>query len=281
MELFSDFIDSLRIRGLSRHTISAYKADLELFFQNSGKQSDITAEDLYKFLAFLKDRNDASSSICRRMISVKVYLQFLKKESKQTEDLSLWETPKFWQLIPEVLTIAEVEKLLGQPKADDKIGARDRALFELIYATGVRVSEACSLRIMDLKDDFIKVRGKGKKERIVPIGQKALDAIDEYLKKFRPDGDGEYLFVTRNGKPLDRILVWKQIKKYGKTAGITKPITPHILRHSFATHLLENGADLRVIQELLGHEDISTTDRYTHVSQSRLQTAFHKFHPRP
>lgn len=201
-----------------------------------------------------------------------------------SDDLNhYFETPKIWQLIPESLSLSEIENLLAQPQDHDFLGARDKAIFELLYATGMRVSELCKLRICDLDDRFVKVKGKGRKERVIPIGVKAIEAIDRYLTHYRATAEEENapLFVSTKGKQIDRITVWSRIKVYAKSAGITKPISPHTLRHSFATHLLENGADLRVIQEMLGHEDIGTTDRYTHVNRTHLKTAFEKFHPRP
>ena len=159
------------------------------------------------------------------------------------------------------------------------MGARDAAILELLYATGMRVSELCDLKLCDLSDGSVKVRGKGNKERVIPVGRHAMTAVDHYLTAFR-SGEAEWLFVTQQGERVSRELVWERVKFYAKKAGIENRVTPHVLRHSFATHLLEGGADLRLIQELLGHEDIRTTDRYTHVAGPRLQTLFDKFHPR-
>jgi integrase/recombinase XerD len=218
------------------------------------------------------------------LAAAKVFFRFLKKEGEISLDLGRYfESPKIWQLIPEVLSCEEVESLLAQPKVDDFQGARDRAILELLYATGMRVSELCALRICDLNDTFVKVRGKGKKERVVPVGRKAIEAVDYYLTHYRTEvkEDNAPLFVSPRGKPIDRVTIWSRVKVYAKSAQIGKSISPHTLRHSFATHLLENGADLRLIQDMLGHEDIGTTDRYTHVTGNRLKTAFNKFHPRP
>lgn len=194
-----------------------------------------------------------------------------------------FETPKIWQLVPEVLQIEEIDLLLAQAKGEDRIGSRDRAILELMYATGMRVSELCGLSMNDLSDTFVKVRGKGSKERMIPVGKKAIEAVDHYLIHYRGEAaeDNGPLFVTASGKRIDRMTIWKQVKMYAKKAGITKSISPHTLRHSFATHLLERGADLRLIQDMLGHEDIGTTDRYTHVTGTRLRAAFKAFHPRP
>jgi integrase/recombinase XerD len=189
-----------------------------------------------------------------------------------------------WQLIPEVLSVAEVDALLKAPDVATAAGARDRAVLQVIYACGLRVSEACGLNLQDVGDQIVRVRGKGGKERVVPIAKSAVEAIDDYLTRFRQEGERAKhppLFVSEKGKRIDRILVWKRVKHYAEIAGIRKEISPHTLRHSFATHLLENGADLRVIQEMLGHSNIQTTDRYTHISQRHLAEAFEAFHPRP
>lgn len=218
------------------------------------------------------------------LIAIKVFFRFLKKEGILSCDIACYfETPKMWQMIPDVLQIHEVEALLSEPMTEDAIGARDKAILELLYATGMRVSELCSLKIHDLSDTFVKVKGKGKKERLIPVGKKAIQAVDHYLLHFRGEVKEESspLFVSSRGNPIDRVTVWSQVKKYAKKAGITKEISPHTLRHSFATHLLEGGADLRLIQDMLGHEDIGTTDRYTHVSGAKLRAAFKAFHPRP
>lgn len=194
------------------------------------------------------------------------------------------ESPKIWQLIPEVLSVEEMERLLAQPDPETNVGSRDRAILEMLYGSGLRVSEVCGLKIHDVDDKFVKVFGKGSKERVVPVGAKAIEAVDHYLARFRDQTDSsrqQALFVNQRGKPIDRIFVWKMIKRYANEAGIVKNISPHTLRHSFATHLLDNGADLRVIQEMLGHASISSTDRYTHISKSRLHEAFGKFHSRP
>ena len=282
-----DFLDYLRSeRGLSSHSIDAYGRDVRIFSQTLSLSfwNEVNPEHIFRFLTFLKEEGYAPASVCRRLIAVKVFFQFLKKEELISNDLSRYfETPKLWQLIPEVLSVAEVESLLAQPKTDDFMGARDRAIFELLYATGMRVSELCQLKICDLNDHFVKVRGKGKKERLIPVGEKAIAAVDRYLTAFRRTSAEENgpLFTSSRGNPIDRIAIWSRIKAYAKSAGITKSISPHTLRHSFATHLLENGADLRLIQEMLGHEDIGTTDRYTHVNRSRMKSAFEKYHPRP
>ncbi len=282
-----DFLDFLRTeKGLSSHTIEAYGRDIRDFFSHIHPKgiSEVGAEEVLAFLSHLRDRQYASASVCRKMIALKVFFRFLKKEGRVGSDLSLsFDLPKLWQLIPEVLTIDEVDALLLQPDPHSPIGARDRAILELLYATGMRVSEACSLTLSAIDDTFVKVKGKGKKERVIPVGKKAILALDHYLLHYRGEmvEENAPLFSTMRGKPIDRNTIWKQIKKYAKLANIGKSISPHTLRHSFATHLLEQGADLRLIQEMLGHEDIGTTDRYTHVTGNRLKTLFKTFHPRP
>jgi integrase/recombinase XerD len=267
-------------KGLARNTIEAYKRDLKQFSDFLGERhlKEIKEGDVIAFLSHLKAQNYSSSSIYRMLIAVKVFFRFLMKEKAILQDATLnLDTPRVWQLIPEVLTYQEVEKLLSVPL----MGSRDKALLEVIYASGLRVSEVCGLNISDVDEDFIRVKGKGGKERVVPIAKSAVDAVDQYLLHTRGDSKDDALFLSSRGKRIDRITIWKQIKLFAKTAGIAKRISPHTLRHSFATHLLENGADLRIIQEMLGHASIATTDRYTHVSNKHLKDAFSNFHPRP
>ena len=286
-EKIADFIDHLRCeKGLSSNTIEAYGRDVMVFASTIGHVGwrEVGSDSILHFLSLLKDRGFASSSMCRALVAVKVFFRFLKKEGCVEVDLGRYfDTPKIWQLIPEVMTVEEVDVLLAQPRGEDFIGARDKAILELLYATGMRVTELCKLRICDLDDTFVKVHGKGNKDRVVPVGKKAIEAVDAFLVGFRGKTEEENapLFVSVRGKPIDRITVWSRVKVYAHSAGIRKSISPHTLRHSFATHLLENGADLRLIQDMLGHEDIGTTDRYTHVAGSRLKSVFHSFHPRP
>ena len=283
----ADFIDYIRTeKGLSANTIEAYRRDIVACASalSIASWKDVGPESILKFITFLRSKKYASSTICRMLVALKVFFRFLKKEGEISTDLGRYfETPKIWQLVPEVLSCEEIEALLAQPQTSDPLGARDKAILELLYATGIRVSELCALRINDLSDTFVKVRGKGKKERVVPVGRKAIEAVDFYLTHHRTQVQEENapLFLSPRGKPVDRITVWNRIKAYAKSAQIEKSISPHTLRHSFATHLLENGADLRLIQDMLGHEDIATTDRYTHVTGNRLKAAFNKYHPRP
>lgn len=276
-------------KGLSSHTLEAYHRDTTYFLDflkqtfSIKNWNDVQEQHIIDFVAYKKELGHATSSLTRYLIAIKVFFRFLKREGITNQNCAIFlETPKLWQLIPEVLSPEEIDLLFSQPNTKTLTGARDRAILEVLYGTGIRVSELCQLKVNDVDDAFIRVQGKGGKERIVPIGSKALTAVDHYLN-FR---DGEkysqqlYLFVTNRGRPIHRIGVWMIVKNYAKQASIDKVISPHTFRHSFATHLLDNGADLRVIQELLGHANISSTDRYTHVSRSHLQEAFQKFHPR-
>lgn len=268
-------------KGLSQNTLDAYRRDLEPFLAAVPIES-VDEQSLVRYLATLREKHYATASLSRALIAIKVFFRFLKREGiVKVNPAHYLETPKLWQLIPTVLTCEEVEKLLQQPDPCTAEGARDRALLEVLYGSGLRVSEICSLGLYAMDDHFLRVFGKGGKERIVPIGQKAVAAVDHYLGQFRLKGGerDEPLFLSKRGKRLERRTVWALIKRYGKQAGIQKNISPHTLRHSFATHLLDNGADLRVIQELLGHSSISSTDRYTHVSKTHLRDAFNNFHP--
>lgn len=281
----ADFLSYLASeRGLSPHTIESYGRDLSYFLKVVQKELvAINEEDLAKFLSHLKAKKVASATFCRAFIAIKVFFRFLKKEGLIPVNITYYlETPKVWQLLPEVMHHEEVERLLQAPDLTQRIGIRDRAMLHLLYAAGLRVSELCGLNIYDLDDQFVRVRGKGGKERLVPVAKEAILAVDLYLTEYDPlRGEKEgALFLSSRGKRIDRIEVWKSVKRYAKKALITKKISPHSLRHSFATVLLENGADLRVIQELLGHATIATTDRYTHLTQKRLHEDFDRFHPR-
>lgn len=276
-------------KGLSLNTIDAYGRDLRSFLahiETQGLQSLSAVEEAHiiSFLATLQKKMQASSTLCRTLVAIKVFFRFLRREGDLDRDVTFHlDSPKLWQLIPEVLTITEVETLLQGPNPDSSIGARDKAILEVLYATGIRVSELCNLNLQDVDEDHVRVMGKGNKERLVPIAKMAIDAIDHYLIHHRKEEKEKNppLFVTKGGKRIDRMTIWTRVKFYGKKEGIDKNISPHTLRHSFATHLLENGADLRVIQEMLGHADIATTDRYTHLSQKHMHDAFTNFHPRP
>lgn len=277
-------------KGLSANTISAYQNDVRKFIQflNTHSILDLMLVEeshLLKFFEEQQEQNYASSSIGRASIALKVFFQFLKRENvlkkNPTEYLA---SPKMWQLIPEVLSSHEIERLMNAPDLSTPQGCRDKAILELLYSSGLRVSELCHVNLYAIEENCIRVRGKGSKERLIPVGKKALAAIDDYLNRYRDKSESEReesLFVGPRGRPLSRIDIWKMIKLYALEAGIEKNISPHTLRHSFATHLLDHGADLRVIQEMLGHSSISSTDRYTHISSSKLVSAFKDFHPRP
>lgn len=285
-----DFVSYLASeRGLSPHTIEAYQRDIQDFcaflqLKNNKSWDQVDQQQWIDFLGQKKTQGYASASLCRALIALKVFFRFLKREGvvrlNPGADL---ETPKLWQIIPEVLSPEEIELLLAQPNLEIWAGVRDRAILEVLYASGLRVSELCQLDLYDVGEEYIRVKGKGGKERMVPIGSKAVIALDRYLGFHDLPKTQERqppLFVTTRGKRIDRVSVWAMVKRYAKLAGISKDISPHTFRHSFATHLLDNGADLRIIQELLGHANISSTDRYTHVSNIHLQEAFQAFHPR-
>ncbi|MBS0634633.1 MAG: site-specific tyrosine recombinase XerD [Verrucomicrobia bacterium] len=272
-------------RGLSPNTLEAYGRDITNFLSFYTKPlTQLVKEDVINFLAMLQSQEYASSSVARALIALKVFFRFLKREGLHAEDVGqLLDTPKLWQMLPDVLSSSEVELLLNQPDCATNQGIRDKAILELLYATGIRVSELCNLSIYDVDDDQVRVFGKGSKERIVPISARAVAAIDSYLAKVRDlhaNEEEKRLFLSLKGKPIDRTSVWKLIKAYAKKANITKNIFPHMMRHSFASHLLDGGADLRIIQEMLGHANISSTDRYTHVSLSKVHERFKSMHPR-
>ncbi len=280
----SDFISYLRSeKGLAKASIQAYQNDIQQFLNHSAihEVAHLNFEKVTHFLSTLKQEGYASSSLARKLISLKVFFQFLFREKGLKEDMAhYFDTPRLWQLIPEVLTYKEVECLLHLPDPDTLQGARDRAILEVLYGSGIRVSELCHLDLYDVEDTSLRVMGKGGKERQVPLGKKAIQAIDHYLCKRLADAEEKALFLSNRGKRIERISIWKMIKKYAKEGGIQKTISPHTLRHSFATHLLENGADLRIIQEMLGHASIATTDRYTHISPGRLKEVFVRHHLR-
>lgn len=285
-----DFMLYLRSeKGVSRNTLEAYQRDIQKFFDflNTKGVSDITLvndELLSDYFMELKSKQFASSSYSRFLVALKVFFRFLKRESYLEDDLEMFfQGSKIWQKVPDYLSEEEIKMLL-KACPNDAEGARDKAVIEMLYGCGLRVSELCSLKINDIGDDFVKVMGKGDKERMVPIGSKALEAVDHYLAQhrqcFESENHSDYVFLAKSSKAVDRFFVWGMLKKRSKQAGIQKNVSPHTLRHSFATHLLENGADLRVIQELLGHVSIATTDRYTHISTKKVSSSFNKFHPR-
>ncbi|MDD4013345.1 MAG: site-specific tyrosine recombinase XerD [Candidatus Omnitrophica bacterium] len=288
----SRFIDFLEVeRGMSPNTLEAYRRDIEkfmAFLKRIGKDiSSAVREDITDFMLELKDSGMGASSIARNLAALKTFWKFLVAEQLSSENIAAAvETPKTWQTIPDVLNREEVECLLEAPRGRKWSVARDRAILEVMYATGLRVSEIKDLKKgwVNLESGYVKCMGKGGKERIVPLGKVAEKAVRTYLENTGPaapvSGAEGYLFLSRAGKPISRQSLWKMIKKYALKAGITKCITPHTLRHSFATHLLEGGAELRGVQEMLGHADISTTQIYTHVNKDKLRGIHEKYHPR-
>jgi integrase/recombinase XerD len=278
-------------KGLSENTVAAYERDLRLFckFLKERKLTleGVKREDILTWMMILRQNGRADTTISRQQASIRAFFQFLVKNDILMRDPSAHlETPRKKQKLPKVLSMSDVERLLEVPKPNNRFGKRDKAMLELLYATGLRVSELVSLTMDDVhvQMGFIKCLGKGSKERIIPLGKVAADAIERYIQSGRRELDktrsATALFLNHHGKSLSRQGFWKTLKKYAREAGIDKEITPHTLRHSFATHLLENGADLRAVQEMLGHADISTTQIYTHVNKTRLKDVYAKSHPR-
>lgn len=286
-KLIGDFVDYLSAeRGLSPHTQEAYHRDLTRFFlfiEQSGIRSIHDLDETH-ILAFLRDQHArlyATSSCSRASMAIKVFFRFLRREGVlPTHVAQFIESPRIWQELPEVLSLEEVERLIAAADPKLRCGARDRAILELLYSSGLRASELCGLRIHDVDERGVRVMGKGRKERVIPIGRAAVDAIEHYLAYFHEatGEDNPPLFLSVQGNALERFTLWKIVRMYAKRAGIAKKISPHTLRHSYATALLDHGADLRVIQELLGHASISSTERYTHVSTHQLEDAFHRTH---
>ena len=290
LESFNDFL--VLEQGASPRTDEAYGRDLARFATYAMSRGavappDVTARMLREYVYHLKDLGLAPASIRRNVSALRTYFKFLLGEGRVTHDPSeRLESPKRWRTLPEVLSVAEVDKLLASPTLDDPLVFRDRALLELAYGAGLRVSEWISIGVRDLMFDegLVRVFGKGSKERLVPIGRRAIGALASYVRETRPrleQGEGRgVLFLNARGQPLTRMGAWKILQKYVTRAGIEKHVSPHTLRHSFATHLLEGGADLRAVQEMLGHADISTTQIYTHVDREYLRTVHRQYHPR-
>lgn len=287
------FIDYLRVeRQLSGNTISAYEHDLlryAQFLQDSAidQPQNIQHHHIAGFLELLHGLGLCPSSISRNVSAIRTFHRFLLVEDICRQDpTENYSVPKPWMKMPHVLDLIEVEKLLQQPDTANPTGIRDRAILEFLYATGVRVSELVSFQGRDIywDDEFVRVFGKGQKERLVPVGKVALNWLREYLSEVRPalaslGLAGDIVFLNRFGKKLSRQTIWIMIQKYLRSAGISKKASPHTLRHSFATHLVEGGADLRAVQEMLGHADISVTQIYTHLDREFLKAVHHQFHP--
>ena len=280
VELFQQYL--LVEKGLSKQTISAYTDDLKKFFHYFPDRvyvDDLRGTDLMDFLRMEVSEEKSISTALRRISSTKGFFLFLKKEGYFEDEVPEIETPKKPQTLPNCLSVEEVEELLNAPNIDKPDGLRDRAMLETMYASGLRVSELISLerKNVNLTKAVITVFGKGAKERKVPLGDFAIEYIKKYITTVRnknPGKDSKYLFLNRYGQQLSRIYFYKQIKKYAAEAGINTPISPHTLRHCFATHLLENGAQLRAVQRMLGHENIATTQIYTHISTKRILNAY-------
>lgn len=288
-----DFFHYLTVeRGLSQNTIQSYKRDLKQYDRFMQKEqgvaswSEVTRAHIMKYLHHLNDQERSASTIARLLSSVRLFHQFLIREKVSDQDPSLHiETPKKERKLPKVLSAEDVDKLLNI-HAKDPLSARNKAMFEMLYATGLRVTELVSLKVTDLHltMGFVRCLGKGSKERIIPLGDMAKEAVEIYLEVGRgalvKQKRTEELFVNHHGNGLSRQGFWKILKAVAREMGVQKELTPHTLRHSFATHLLENGADLRAVQEMLGHADISTTQIYTHVSKTRLKDVYRSYHPR-
>ena len=290
LERFADYL-ALE-QGSSPRTREAYGRDLARFSDYASARGaagpvDVSSKLLREYVYHLKDLGLAPASIRRNISAIRTWFRFLLADGHVVRDPSeRLETPKRWRSLPDVLSVEEAERLLAAPGLEQPLAFRDRALLELAYGAGLRVSEWISIGLRDvlLEDSLVRVFGKGSKERLVPIGRSAIGAVAVYLRELRPrlergKGKGALLLNAR-GEPLTRMGAWKILRKYVQIAGITKAVSPHTLRHSFATHLLEGGADLRAVQEMLGHADISTTQIYTHVDREYLRSVHRQYHPR-
>jgi integrase/recombinase XerD len=291
----SSFLTHVQVeKGLASNTLSAYRRDLSKFEDFAKKRklalAAVNRDHLVDFLASLYRQKLESKTVARHLVTLRNFFRHAQVQDLVTEDPTAHlESPKIRRSLPGYLRLDEVEKLLELPDQKTPLGLRDRSMLEVLYSTGLRVSELTSLRVTDLdtKVGCVRCIGKGDKERIVPVGRKALAIVERYLRDGRTTllgdgrgGAGTYLFVNRRGGRISRVGVWKILSAYGRKAGLRIPLTPHMLRHSFATHLLERGADLRSVQLMLGHSDISTTQIYTHVVEERLKQIYKAHHPR-
>lgn len=290
-----EYLMHLKIeRGLADNSIESYQRDIKHYtqFLEKEKITDWNEIDRYVIVLFLqrlKESGKSDNSIIRMTSSLRQFHQFMRQEKFTIKDvMQSVDTPKKAETLPKVMSMKEVDKLLETPDTETEIGLRDRAILEVMYATGLRISELINLKMneLHLTMGFIQTIGKGNKERILPIGGMAIQYLNEYLEDSRPifesrsAEESPYVFLNSRGKGLSRQGVWKNIKKTVQLAGIKQNVTPHMIRHSFATHLLENGADLRIVQELLGHSDISTTQIYTHITKARMKDIYKEYHPR-
>jgi integrase/recombinase XerD len=288
------FLDYLTFEaGLAKNTVLAYGRDLRSFLKycksnNTDQIRQIKPALIHNYLRILTQEQKSESSIKRSLVAIRMFLRFGKLTGLVEDDLtSMLESPKVWQKLPCVCSKQQVLELLNAPCPDEPFYFRDKAMLELLYATGIRASEIAGLKISDLSLNigYLRCLGKGSRERVVPMGKVAIAAIEEYLRNLRPrlvkPFSGDFLLLSRTGRPMSRIEIWRLVKKYAIRAGMPRNLTAHTLRHCFATHLLAGGADLRSVQEMLGHVDIATTQIYTHVDQERLRKIHRKFHPRP
>ena len=290
--VLKELINYLAIeRGLTKNTLEAYRRDLEdfiIFAKERGLDiKDIRREHGLAYIVSLKHKKRANSTISRHIAALKTFFKFLYQEGLiDTNPVIDLTAPKIQKRLPKVLSIEEVDKLLDEPKTNSPAGSRDKAMLESLYAAGMRVSELLSLDITSINIDlgYVRCMGKGSKERVIPLGNKAITSLTTYLtwgrNKLVKSPNEPALFLNQHGKRLTRQGFWKILKRYAEQAKIEKDITPHILRHSFATHLLENGADLRSVQEMLGHADVTTTQIYTHLSPKNIINTYKKSHPR-
>lgn len=289
----SRFLDYMNVEaGLSANTLLGYGRDLLAFSQYCNCEgvenlSQIQAERVFSYIHQLSKAGRAETSIHRALVAIKMFLRFGMLTGNVHEDITtILESPKQWQRLPSVANPQQIHKLLEMPTEGDPYYLRDKAILEIFYASGCRVSEISSLKAADvnLNIGYLRCLGKGNKERVIPLGRAAIKWIQAYLERERPRMEkaksGGILFLSRTGKPLDRINLWRIVKKYAARAGLSKGLTVHSLRHSFATHLLSGGADLRAVQEMLGHVNIKTTQIYTHVDPNRLKSIHKQFHPR-
>ncbi|NLH15546.1 MAG: tyrosine recombinase XerD [Phycisphaerae bacterium] len=292
-EVVNGFLDYLRVEaGLAENTLLGYGRDLLEFCgycrsRQVDRPQGLTAEMLYAYIASMGKARKAESSIHRAIVAIKMLCRYAMMMGTMEEDLTgLLESPKQWQKLPIVCHKEKVLALLSAPQSQEPYYYRDKAILELLYATGCRVSEEAGLRVGDLNLEvgYVRCFGKGSKERVVPLGRVATGAVKDYLEHLRPKlakpASGNWVFLTRTGKRIDRTAIWRIVKKYARRAGMPANLTVHTLRHCFATHLLSGGADLRSVQEMLGHVDIRTTQIYTHVDQDRLRAIHKKYHPR-
>lgn len=290
LEPWKDYL--LAQRGLSPRSVASYGQDLESFFlfqeelaQGGAGAGAFDEQEIFLYLAWSRSRRNSGRTLARRLSALRAFFSFAVDEGALGANPTLLlENPKLPRYLPEVLSREEMERLLALPDMNDKSGRRDRCMLELLYAAGLRVSELCNLCVidLDLQRGLVRVFGKGAKERLVPLHDMIQQLLADYLRQWRAafSPSGEQLFVNRSGRALSRQYVWKMVKKYALSAGIRRPVSPHTFRHSFATHLLEGGADLRAVQLLLGHADISATEIYTHVQAERLRAVHRRFHPR-